>query len=111
MDLEHLPNMRKGEKVHIFLRRHWIEVFRIIATFTLLLLVPVAFFLLFQDAVTNIFRHDIFGPIAAVVLSIYILGIWLLAFIDYMDYYLDVWIVTDERIINIEQPNNKNVDT
>jgi uncharacterized membrane protein YdbT with pleckstrin-like domain len=33
----------------------------------------------------------------------YYLAVWLFAFLEFTDYYLDVWIVTNERVINIEQ--------
>lgn len=29
--------------------------------------------------------------------------LWLGLFISWIDYYLDIWIVTDQRIVNIEQ--------
>ena len=35
--------------------------------------------------------------------SSYYLFIWLFFFHHWIDYYLDVWVVTDQRIVNIEQ--------
>lgn len=29
--------------------------------------------------------------------------IWIISFLIWIDYYLDVWIITDKRIVNIEQ--------
>ncbi len=36
-------------------------------------------------------------------LSVYYLSLWLFFAYTWVDYWLDLWIVTDERIINIEQ--------
>ena len=36
-------------------------------------------------------------------MSAYYLFIWLFFFHAFVDYYLDIWIVTDRRIVNIEQ--------
>ena len=33
----------------------------------------------------------------------FILAVWLYGFLVWIDYYFDIWIITDERIINIEQ--------
>lgn len=35
--------------------------------------------------------------------SIYLLIIWVFFFIEWTDYYLDVWVITDRRIVDIEQ--------
>ncbi len=43
------------------------------------------------------------GPLLALAASLYVLAVWLYAFLEFTDYYLDTWIVTNERIINIEQ--------
>lgn len=33
----------------------------------------------------------------------FLLAIWIYCFLIWVDYYFDVWVITDERIINIEQ--------
>jgi uncharacterized membrane protein YdbT with pleckstrin-like domain len=35
--------------------------------------------------------------------SIYYLTVWIVAFTAFIDYYLDFWVVTNDRIINVEQ--------
>lgn len=35
--------------------------------------------------------------------SIYSVSVWLFLFSAFLDYYLDLWIVTNDRIMNIEQ--------
>ena len=36
-------------------------------------------------------------------LNTFLLFIWLYAFLVWVDYYFDVWIITSQRIVNIEQ--------
>ncbi|PIS42146.1 MAG: hypothetical protein COT24_05000 [Candidatus Kerfeldbacteria bacterium CG08_land_8_20_14_0_20_40_16] len=46
------------------------------------------------------------SPVGIVIIlasSAYFLFIWLFFFNHWIDYYLDVWIVTNQRILNIEQ--------
>lgn len=103
MRLDHLPNQRKDEKVELFLRRHWFAVLTIVLAFLVLTIVPVSVGYVFLDEVKNILDHSLFGPVLVIMSSMYFLAVWLFAFIEFTDYYLDVWIVSNERIINIEQ--------
>lgn len=103
MDLHHLPNQRPGEKVSLFLRRHWITPLEIIFYMVMLYAIPMAIVSVFFDRVTSYLDHPVFGPLILMVGSIYAMGVWLFGFLEFTDYYLDVWIVTNERIINVEQ--------
>lgn len=103
MDLKHLPNQRKDEKVMLFMRRHWFAILTIVIAFTLLTAVPLAIGFYFRDTLNLWMQNQITGAIITVLASMYFLAVWLLAFIEFTDYYLDTWIVTNERIINIEQ--------
>jgi len=103
MRLDHLPNQRKDEKIELFLRRHWLAVVSILIGFTALVGLPLTVGYLFSPQLDLVMSHPIFGPVLVVVGSMYFMAAWLFAFIEFTDYYLDVWIVTNERIINIEQ--------
>jgi len=103
MDLNHLPNARPGEKVQIFLRRHWLTPLEIILHTVLLLGIPLIGIWYFNELLSTWLAKPIAGPFIMLGLSLYFFATWLFAFMEYVDYYLDVWIVTNERIINIEQ--------
>ena len=103
MRLDHLPNQRPNEHVILFLRRHWFALLAIVAAFCLLNGVPLVAGWYFFETVKNWFAHPIIGPLLVILGSIYVLSIWLFAFLEFTDYYLDTWIITNERIINIEQ--------
>ncbi|MBI4257101.1 PH domain-containing protein [Candidatus Uhrbacteria bacterium] len=103
MRLDHLPNQRPDEHVILFLRRHWFALLAIAAAFLLLVGIPLVGGWYFLDTVERWIAHPIMGPLLIVLSSIYVLSIWLFAFLEFTDYYLDTWIITNERIINIEQ--------
>lgn len=102
MDLKKLPNQQKHEKVVLFLRRHWFAPLTIALTFILLIVVPAGLVGYFADK-QNWFSHTTLGPLLVLAGSMYFMAVWLIASIEFTDYYLDTWIVTNERIINIEQ--------
>lgn len=103
MRLDHLPNQRPNEHVILFLRRQWFALLAIVFAFVLLIGIPLTSGWYFQETLENWIVHPVIGPLLVIVGSIYVLSIWLFAFLEFTDYYLDTWIITNERIINIEQ--------
>lgn len=99
----HIPHHRKGEKIILLLRRHYFIILSKIIFWAVTAILPPIFYLLFKDVLADLFGSSLFQPIVVLFTSTYYLYIWLFAFHSFVDYYLDVWIVTDERIVNIEQ--------
>lgn len=98
------PNMLPGERVVLMLHRHGFVAVRIALVYALLALVPVAAWVLL-GARTDILVDATSAGFAAATMLIgaYALVWGLLFFVSWLNYYLDVWIVTNERIINITQ--------
>ena len=103
LNLKNLPHQQPDEKVILFLRRHWTVVFQIIIAIGILYFIPAFLVGLFWQRILPFFEHELYGPILTLIISLYTASIWLLAFVEFVDYYLDVWIVTNKRILNIEQ--------
>lgn len=103
--LDRLPGQEKDEKTLLFLRRHPFVLFKATIGFIFLSLVPVAFYYLYS----TLGQQIVTGPVSSILVitggSIFYLGILVFLFNTFLDYYLDVWIVTNHRIINIEQKN------
>ncbi len=92
----------KDEEIVLLLRRHWIRM--------IVFFLPVIFFLLgiiilwiLTPLVIDLTAIDSGKQIFHLILSVLFLFWWLIVFITWVDYYLDVWIITTRRIINIEQ--------
>ena len=75
MDLHHLPNQRPGEKVLLFLRRHWITPLEVIFYMVMLYAIPVGIVSIYFDRVTSYLEHPVFGPLILIVGSIYALSL------------------------------------
>ena len=103
MRLDKLPNQRPNERVILFLRRQWFALLTIATAFILLNGVTLVIGWYFLDRVDAWLSQPILGAVIALIASIYFLSIWLFAFLEVTDYYLDMWVITNERIINIEQ--------
>lgn len=103
IDLRHLPNPVPGEQLVFLLRRHPITVLPLLITTTILLASPFGVAWYIQNFRSDFVQDQtIFVPFLLLG-SIFFLFSWLFLFQYFMDYYLDTWIVTTKRIINIEQ--------
>ncbi|MEI7498380.1 MAG: PH domain-containing protein [Candidatus Falkowbacteria bacterium] len=102
LDIYRIPNQLPDEKVITVLRRDTFVLFNRTMLFLLLFaILGIAAFI-----ITNFIPGlltDAYQPILLLAGSAYFLFIWLFYFFSFIDYYLDTWIITNERIINIEQ--------
>jgi uncharacterized membrane protein YdbT with pleckstrin-like domain len=98
-----IPSRQPGEKLILFLRRHWVILVSRWFIFAGLALIPLGFYAFILYNYAWIFEDAFLYPALLLLASSYYLFIMLFFFNSFIDYYLDVWIVTDQRIINIEQ--------
>lgn len=103
MHIEHLIKQKSYEKPAYILRRHAFIFLKDIALFVLLAAIPYALFRVVFDMYPWLLAHTLAYPVIVLVASLYYLSIWLFFFGHFLDYYLDLWIVTNDRIMNIEQ--------
>ncbi len=103
MTVDHLIDLQPGEKVLYSLRRHWIIFFGDLAMIAILALVPIGVYVM----LSLLWKPLLYGPISRpsliLLTSGYYLMIWLFFIATFVDYYLDAWVVTNERIVNVEQ--------
>lgn len=103
IELERLPNSKPEEHVVLFLRRHWIDLLKIFLFTVGLLIVPIFVSGLAIYFEASFLTDPFWQPVAMLLLSAYLLITLMLTLTELTDYWLDVWIVTTERIINTEQ--------
>jgi membrane protein YdbS with pleckstrin-like domain len=90
---------REKEEVEIFLYSHWIIIAVKVFSYLLLAVAPLIPFLIFLQ---YLLINGLAGIAFFAIVSYYMI-VWSLLFYDMMNYLLDNWIVTDERIIDIVQ--------
>ena len=99
----YIPNRLEGEKIIFLVRAHSILLLAKILLWLAVAVLPLIFYYTLGDVIAGIIPAQIFRPILILFASIFYLYVWLFIFYIFVSYYLDVWIVTNERIINIEQ--------
>ncbi len=95
----------KDEKIILQVRKHWFILFAETLFLVFLLLLPVIVIigisLLKTSGFIEIAGNETFLYI--ILTSLWLIFVWVTFFVIWTDYYLDILIVTDKRIIDIEQ--------
>lgn len=100
----HFPSQRPNEHVLLLLRRHWTvlakHIFRLVVS---LIVPPVVLSFLYIYVGFELDPTAVLYVFMVLALSLYYLFAFLAYFHDFVDYHLDVWIVTDQRVVSVEQ--------
>lgn len=97
------PGQRHNEEVILVLRKHKITLLPYALQIILLSLLPMIFYNFIAPLAFPAFLEAPYKMIFIFLSLIYFGFIWILIFIIWVDYYLDIWIVTDQRMLDVEQ--------
>lgn len=100
--LEFFPGQKPNEQVKVMVRPFWLAMVWQIAAFVVLAILPIGILIALNAAGTPPFESAV-GAITAVSLPAYYLILITWFFIVWLDFYLDVGIVTNERVVDIDQ--------
>ncbi|MFA5812900.1 MAG: PH domain-containing protein [Patescibacteria group bacterium] len=103
MSIPNLIRQKAYERVEYILRRHPITFLPILFLFLILLAAPVAVYFLIHAIYPALFGNEILFSLGVLLGSAYYLGIYLFFYAQFIEYYLDIWVVTNDRIIDVEQ--------
>lgn len=101
--LKHLIRQKDYEKIIKVVRRDGIVLFGSLLFYMILFFAPVILYFLFQNYLPVILENYIWQPVLFLGLSIFYLSCWIFLFTAFLDYYLDFWVITNDRLLNIEQ--------
>lgn len=102
-DLNSLIKKKTFEKVVFLLRRHPLTFLADVALIAVLGAVPVALYFGIQRLAPAFLTDRFMRPAIVLLGSGYVLVIWTFFMTRFVDYYLDTWIVTNDKILNVEQ--------
>lgn len=104
-----MANLKQGESVIMEVRKHWFIVFIYTASFLLSAVAPVFLFFILSRADFSLpEKIKNFPNIFYILLFFYfiwLLWLWLMFAFRITNFCLDVWYITDKRILDIEQKN------
>lgn len=100
---KYLPHRKPGEKIIFVSRRHFIIAVRVFLIYLFLALMPLAIYWLSSMNDMMVFDGENISVLIRLLLYAFYL-FWLLMFYhSWLDYMLDVWVVTNFRVVHVEQ--------
>lgn len=99
---QYFPGQQSSEKVFLFIRRHWLVMLPEIIVGTVLAIFPMVLLIAFSLAGLAPFDPPARNFTVLLLPAFYLsLATWL--FIRWLEYYLDIAMVTNERLVDVEQ--------
>jgi hypothetical protein len=98
-----LPDQGEGEEIIKIIHPSFFVLIIKISGFLVLNLLPMVFFYVILLVFPGLLTGELTWPLIILGVSIYYLFMWELFFLSFINYFLDVWIVTNHRIIDMEQ--------
>lgn len=96
-----------GERVQMVIRKHWFTISRAIVFYLILLVLPLLLRLPLERHAPELWLAltgtEIWGMLGRLAISLYYLMVWVFFSMTWINYYLDVWVVTNERMLALEQ--------
>ncbi|MEK7098267.1 MAG: PH domain-containing protein [Patescibacteria group bacterium] len=101
------------EKIILKLRKHWVILARDTIGTILLAFFPFLLLAITQIVLPSTLYFEGYLAYMAFATSLWLLILWLALAVIWTDYYLDLWIVTDKRIVSVDQVSlfNRKVTT
>lgn len=101
--IKNLIKQKDYEKIVKVVRRDGVVLFGSMIFYLVLFFAPVILYFLFQNYVPAILANYIWRPVFLLGVSVYYFSCWIFLFTAFLDYYLDFWVITNDRLLNIEQ--------
>lgn len=103
MGIDAFIHAKSYEKIVCRLRRHWFTFLPAIAFFLLLLALPIGLYWIIALNFSGWLNSPIGFPILILFASIYYLSVILYFFTYFVTFYLDVLIMTNDRLVDVDQ--------
>ncbi|PID52706.1 MAG: hypothetical protein CR972_00670 [Candidatus Moraniibacteriota bacterium] len=98
----YFTSQNPNEKILHIVHRHWFNMFiQYIPILALLGIMIISFIM--HPYIFHSFAHEGARVLFFFLQTFFFLFIWIYGFVIWFDYYLDIWIITTHRIVNVEQ--------
>jgi len=96
--------LQEKEQIAHVIGKHWFTFLPEVFSFLLLVIIPpILYFIALPMLMEIIFVTGKSFYLFTFIYLIWLLVCWMFFFLRWTDYYLDVWIISDKRLIGIEQ--------
>lgn len=103
MRVSKLIEKKSYERIEYILHRYPLTFVPTVALFVLLAAAPLAILLISEQAFTELLTGEVSRVVTILLMSVFYLSILLFLFARFIDFYLDLWVITNDRIVDVEQ--------
>lgn len=103
MNLSRLVHPKSYEHLVFATRRHPITFVPYVLWFIVLLSIPAALYFVLSSMINPLLEGSISRPLLVLLASAYYLSVALFFYSYFITFHLDLWIVTNDRLLDIEQ--------
>lgn len=103
MTIAEIIRKKLYEEIVYRLRVHPLLFMKNVFIFLFLATLPVIFYYFVGENYPGFLENEITKPALILGASVYFLGIWVFFFAQFIEYYLDNWVITNDRMISIDQ--------
>ena len=104
MDLSRLIKQKPYEKIKLVVRKHPVTFVPTVLFFILLLAVPAAIYILVKNSLlAGLLGDPGYRVVIILLASAYLLSAILFFYTFFVTFYLDLWIITNDRLVDMEQ--------
>lgn len=98
----HFKGQKSGENILLVVHRHWFDILTQFIIIAAMIIVLIGSYFIIPFIFPEI-QEAVGDNFLLFLETLFLLFIWIGFFIIFIDYYFDVWIVTNERVVNIIQ--------
>ncbi len=95
--------LEEDEQIVAVIRRHWFYVFKQVFFVFVLMLLPLLLPFMTQSFLVSSEQLSLYTPHLFFLYAFWLLILWMMLAMIWTDHYLDIWAITNRRIIKIDQ--------
>ncbi len=105
MSIGKIVILKNYEKEIFRLRRHLITFLPAFLLYVLGLILPIIAGIYFYTTLGTDFTNSVYAPILVLIAGVYLLSVSLFFYSYFIDFYLDIFFVTNDRLVDVNQNN------
>lgn len=95
-------DLEENEKILLIVRKHWLAMVFELFFSLLLAVLPLVLFAVFKFTLfSELTLKNIY--LLLFFYTIFLIFVWVFLFVSWINYYLDIWVVTNKRLVDVDQ--------
>lgn len=94
---------KNQEEILLIVRRHWFDILKQLFLIFIMVLTLIGSYSYLPLLFPGLTDNAAFNSVFIFMENLFAMLIWLLFFLIWIDYYFDVWVITNKRVVDVRQ--------